>query len=947
MTSQVRVFAIIIALLSANLLAFGPAAATEPPSGPVVAPAVLNALAGGGVTDFWVVLSEQAELSQDTPLPNWDEQGEKVVTKLTEVAESSQQPLVALLDSHGAVYETFWIVNTVRVTGDRVLLDDILALPGIAEIAEPKVYALETPEPVQAQQTINAIEWGVDYIQAPNVWTNLGVNGSGIVVASIDTGVDYDHPALVNQYRGNLGGGNFDHNYNWHDPSNICGNPSLAPCDNNDHGTHVTGTMVGDDGGTNQIGVAPGAKWIAAKGCESTSCSDNALLSSGQWMLAPTDLSGNNPNPAMRPHIVNNSWGGGGGDFWYQATVAAWIASGMFPMFAIGNSGSNCGTAGSPGDYAISYASGAHDVNGDIAGFSSRGAAATTGIIKPNISAPGVAVRSSVNGGGYGAFNGTSMASPHVAGVIALMWSAGPLLVGDIDATRAILDQTAVDVDATGCGGTIENNNIHGEGRLNALAAVAATIAGGALEGVITDAVSGDPITSAIVEITGPSNRSLATDGAGFYTAWVPEGIYTVSVTAFGYEPDSASNLSVVEGEATTANLALTPLPSFTISGIVRDVMLNPLEGAAVTVDGTPLPAALTDGNGFYSIPNVPEGDYTISATPAVRCHDNGMESITVDGPETLDFFLDVKRDDFGHICRGVTPAYTEVATLVLTGDDAEAQVALPFQFTFYGQTYTDIWICTNGYIAFIDTVCAGVPASFTNRTLPDAAAPNTAIYPFWDDLNLPAASAGVYTGVSGVAPNRTFTIEYRNSGFFGNLTNRIDVQVVLHETDGLITVHYRNIDDAGRERGDSATIGIENHLGNDALQYSFNEAVLPVSNFTLQFVPDGVGIVRACLFAGSLSQVRTSTQQSPSLSCGRGTEVLLERGADYFACLFAGSLSQFGTSIPSNCGRGAPVSFAAGTDLYGCAFAGSLSRVGTSSSPCSRGTLVSFDAVE
>ena len=175
------------------------------------------------------------------------------------------------------------------------------------------------------------------------MWSTFGDRGEGVVVANIDTGVAYTHPALVNQYRGNLGGGVFDHNYNWYDPSHVCGNPSLAPCDNNDHGTHTMGTMVGDDGAGNQIGVAPGASWIAAKGCETSSCSDDALLMSGQWVLAPTDLQGNNPRADLRPNIVNNSWGNSdGSNLFYQATVQAWVASGIFPAFSNGNSGSSC-----------------------------------------------------------------------------------------------------------------------------------------------------------------------------------------------------------------------------------------------------------------------------------------------------------------------------------------------------------------------------------------------------------------------------------------------------------------------------------------------------------------------------------------------------------------------------------------------------------------------------
>ena len=179
--------------------------------------------------------------------------------------------------------------------------------------------------------------------------------------------------------------GVFDHNYNWYDPSLVCGSPSRVPCDNNGHGTHTMGTIVGDDGGSNQIGVAPGARWIAAKGCESGSCSTTALVNSGQWMLAPKDLNGLNPRTDLRPQVVSNSWGNGNGaDTFYQSVVQAWIASGIFPVFANGNSGPSCGTVGAPGSYPESFGVGAYDVNNAIASFSSRGPGTFAGdTVKP------------------------------------------------------------------------------------------------------------------------------------------------------------------------------------------------------------------------------------------------------------------------------------------------------------------------------------------------------------------------------------------------------------------------------------------------------------------------------------------------------------------------------------------------------------------------------------
>jgi subtilisin family serine protease len=431
---------------------------------------VLADLAANGTAEFFVYLDERPDLAPATGISNRVSRAQFVYDQLTTTAAASQAEVRALLEAHGADFTPFWITNAILVQGDRTLLEQLAAHPDVTSIGPNETVPLI--EPVAsgpADNTIQAVEWGVANINADDVWADFGVTGVGIVVATIDTGVQFNHPALVNQYRGNLGGGSFDHNYNWHDPSAIC-SPGV-PCDNHGHGTHVTGTMVGDDGGSNQIGVAPGAKWIAAKGCEVSSCSQGALLSSGQWMVAPTDVNGNNPDPSKAPHVVNNSWGGGGGNNWYMDIVDAWVNAGIFPMFSNGNSGPSCGTAGSPGDYPQSYGVGAYDINNNIAGFSSRGPSAFGGI-KPNISAPGVSVRSSLPTNSYGLFSGTSMASPHASGVVALVWSAASDLIGDISGTRSVLDTTARDVSDLQCGGSAGNNNVWGEGRIDAHAAV-------------------------------------------------------------------------------------------------------------------------------------------------------------------------------------------------------------------------------------------------------------------------------------------------------------------------------------------------------------------------------------------------------------------------------------------------------------------------------------------
>jgi subtilisin family serine protease len=464
----------------AVMVGYAPAVAGPAPgAGASVEQALRDQVANGDAT-FWVLLREQADLSAASKAPSRGARGQQVYDRLTATASTSQAGLRALLEARGASFRSYWIVNAIRVTGGADLLNAIAARPEVAEIRADGTYQIPEPQPGEAQARIQTVEWGIARIRADEVWSTFNDRGENIVVANIDTGVEYTHPALEMQYRGRNPDGTFDHNYNWFDPSEICGSPSLAPCDNNGHGTHTMGTMVGDDGdpGLNQIGVAPHAKWIAAKGCESNSCSFAALLASGEWVLAPTDLDGLNPDTTKAPHVVNNSWGGlpAEDDPFYRATVQAWVAAGIFPAFANGNWGPLCGTVSPPGSYPESYGVGAFNINNDIAIFSGRGPAplGLGGGIKPNISAPGVDVRSSFPGSTYGSISGTSMATPHLAGAVALIWSAAPLLQGDIEGTRNILDTTAIATSDLTCLGTPDNNNVWGRGRLDAFAAVTA-----------------------------------------------------------------------------------------------------------------------------------------------------------------------------------------------------------------------------------------------------------------------------------------------------------------------------------------------------------------------------------------------------------------------------------------------------------------------------------------
>jgi hypothetical protein len=428
-----------------------------------------------GSAAFWVVLREKADLAPAYGMRDL-ERGTYVVEELQGVAERSQAELRALLDSRGAAYESFWIVNALRVEGDAGLMLDLAARSEVDSIQTDDNRPVIQAHVLRVEgepRGGNGPEWGLDQIGAVKVWTELEVRGEGIVVANLDTGVQYDHPALVNKYRGNQGGGNFDHNYNWFDPSSVCGSPSLVPCDDVGTGTHTMGIMVGDEG-TNIVGVAPNAQWITVKACETNVCSMQAVLKAGQWILAPRDLNNKNPQPALRPDVVSVSWGTPrGGKVFYRSTIQAWVASGIFPAVANGDLGPGCRTSSSPGDYLESYSSGAYDINNNIAVFSSRGPS-PNGFPKPNIAGPGVDVRSSysIPPGSYASLNGSAQGSAHVAGTGALMWSYTPQFRRVIGTTRHLLDNTARNMPPDACGGVPDKNNAWGDGRLNAWNAV-------------------------------------------------------------------------------------------------------------------------------------------------------------------------------------------------------------------------------------------------------------------------------------------------------------------------------------------------------------------------------------------------------------------------------------------------------------------------------------------
>jgi len=544
--------------------------------------ALLDEVSTNGPADFIIRFSEQADLSPAYSM-DWEARGDFVYNTLRETADRSQANAKAILDMQGLTYQTFIAGNDLYVWGGNqiatnglTVLNELATLPEVGTIRATRTYYIDPINEVKpfaniswagdllANQALSTVgnstnatmDWGITDTKANQFWTKFSVQGDGIVVANIDTGVQWNHPALDQAFKC---GTNPADPACWYDPTGVC---VAGACDNNGHGTHTMGTMVADDDPslTYIAGMAPNAKWIACKGCASSSCADISLNACADWILAPAG------NPANRPNIVNNSWGGGGGATWYLAKVQAWKAAGIFPAFSAGNTGSGCSTLGSPGDYQESFASAAHDSSRAIASFSSRGPSAfgDTPYTKPNLSAPGVSICSTVPTNGWSCgYSGTSMASPHTAGAVALLWSCNPSLKGQIDATFQLLQSNADTAPAGNCGipADGQGNFTYGYGYLDVLTAGVVSCSGpkGTLNGHVysehANPIEGATVT--VVPTIAGNQTQVYTDPNGFYTLDLAVGSYNVTASVTGYASHTASNVVITENATTVLDFSL------------------------------------------------------------------------------------------------------------------------------------------------------------------------------------------------------------------------------------------------------------------------------------------------------------------------------------------------------------------------------------------------------
>ncbi|CAM4488733.1 S8 family serine peptidase [Paenibacillus phoenicis] len=473
---------------------------------------------------------QKAQLEKSTPSAAKLSVRTSVVSALRETASRTQYALEEYLrkaQQSGEVkdYKSYFIVNAMAVTSSKEVLEQIALFPEVEKIlpneerhlqkveihkdaaAEPAVKPVDEissslggTSQAPSDVTPSSVEWNIAQVNAPEVW-NMGIDGTGIVVANLDTGVDYNHPALRSKWRALDSSGNIvNPELSWYDPHSH----ASLPTDSHGHGTHTMGTMVGSEpDGSNQIGVAPGAKWIAVR-IFNPSTTDAIILDGGQWLLAPVDAEGN-LHPELAPDVVNNSWGGGPGiDEWFRPIVQAWRSAQIFPEFSAGNTDifnpGGPGSVAAPANYPEAFATGATDINGNLADFSLRGPS-PYGEIKPEVSAPGVNIRSSVPGGAYeGGWDGTSMAGPHTTAIAALLLQANHSLT--VDQLEEILTSTATP--RTDAEYETVPNNGYGYGIVNALNAVGSVLQGiGSVSGRVV--TGGEDLDEPVLEHTPPT----------------------------------------------------------------------------------------------------------------------------------------------------------------------------------------------------------------------------------------------------------------------------------------------------------------------------------------------------------------------------------------------------------------------------------------------------------
>lgn len=528
------------------------------------------------------------------------------------------------------VLTRFWITSAVLVSAAPApeTLAALAALPGaVAVLPNFEVTPLDAEEFVPlSEPTIPAslatadgtpLTYGLERIRASETWRDYGAEGQGVRVAVLDTGVDATHPDIAGRLVGSgLGDSTYPGGWISFDRT---GQPVVSrPSDPGSHGTHVAGTVLGGSASGTQIGVAPRAELMAANVLSGSGGGSLAKILAGmQWAISPTDAWG---NPAGRAaDVVNMSLGSSGYSSVFIPFVRNLRQAGVFPAIAIGNA--PCGPTGtsSPGDvydaFGVGMTNAADEVDpgscGAVTSWPTEIGAQygwPQSFVKPDASAPGSRVFSALPNGLWGESTGTSMATPHVAGAVALIRSAQAGL--SVDQIEEALESTAWH--PAGPGAPADTR--YGHGRIDVHAAVAAVLGQSGIEVTARDAITDEPLPGVALAY-GERGETWTTDAAGHVTARLAPGVYELQASRFGYESATSGAITVSSGAFARVDLPLQPITVGSIAGIVVDAQSGaPLEGATVQVVGHPL-TTTTSVAGEFAFDDLPIGSYRILVT--------------------------------------------------------------------------------------------------------------------------------------------------------------------------------------------------------------------------------------------------------------------------------------------------------------------------------------------
>ena len=814
---------------------------------------------------FLVFLADRPDLSAAYAIDDWNQRGEYVYRTLTEHAERSQHDLRAWLDARGLSYQSLWIANAVAVQGTANDVQSLAQRADVALVRANYMAQIEAPSPAVMPQVSGCDAegrcWNLEDIGAYRVWEDFGIDGSNIYVASIDSGVIYNHPALIEQYRGYNADGSIDHNYHWYDPIEL----SQLPIDSSGHGTHTMGTMAarGNDSDQPSVGVAPGARWFAARGCAISTCDDIDLILAAQWLLAPTDLRGQNPRPDLRPHVVNNSWAEiDGNNDWYAGYTAAWRAAGIFPVFAAGNGFSvTCGTIASPADYSDVVGVGATNQLGQIAAFSKRGPT-IDGRVKPDLVAPGEQVPSTLRSS-YGINSGTSMATPHVAGAVALLWSANPALIGDYDATYNILTRTARIQPDSRCGtrSVVDDNDhvlvinqVYGFGKLDAYAAVAQASVDVPWLRLSKPALTLSPDAAQAITVTIDAAR---VPGPGTYSARLLIHTGTLSdqplVVPIALNVPADATHRLVSGRLMTAadaaGIAGTvtvhdgPMVNAAFDG--RYSLILPQKSAEYAFRAgangfqdlnrtLTVSSAITSTLDFVLTPATPSVDTDTqlrdfqlnigeAAEVKLTLHNTGSSRLVYSVAETSQRYAVLRSDEPGGPVAEPFPVPDNATMLSLSGDRLSDPLSLGFRFPATFDIYETVFINANGWLTFDKS---GVIEQFRAGCLPAGNA-NSIIAPLWADLNPAEGGTIRYASVEA-----GFLVDFNAVALAGDPTQRFSFQILLAR-DGRIIFNYLEMG----EPGQLTSAGVQ-QMPTFSQSFGCSTSLLPDSPFRIELHP-------------------------------------------------------------------------------------------------------------